>query len=80
MTAENALENAIPCPVCGARTFYLNQSGSMTFFSLDSTGRPARVTPPGAAPALSADTPIHCAHYSWSGTLAGLLADLGPKE
>lgn len=80
MTAENALENAIPCPVCGARTFYLDHNGTMIFFSLDSTGRPARVTPPGAAPALSADIPINCAHCSWSGTIAGLLGEQGAKE
>ena len=80
MTAENALENTIPCPVCGARTFYLNQNGSMIFFSLDSTGRPVRTAPPGAAPALSADTPINCAHCSWFGTVSGLLAELRAKE
>lgn len=80
MASENKLENTIPCPVCGARTFYLNQNGAMIFFSLDRAGRPVRIAPPGAAPALSADTPIHCAHCSWSGTLAGLLAERGPKE
>ena len=80
MTAENALKSTLPCPVCGARTFYLDQSGTMIFFSLDSTGRPERVTPQDAAPNLSADTPINCAHCSWSGTIAGLLAEHGPKE
>jgi len=80
MTAENALESTVSCPVCGARTFYVNQNGTMIFFSLDSTGRPAGVAPPDAAPALSADTLINCAHCSWSGTVARLLAELRAKE
>lgn len=74
------VENALFCPVCGARTFYLNQDGTIVFFSLDRRGRPLRVNPTDKEPVLPLETMINCAHCSWSGTIAELLVKPGPKE
>jgi len=74
------VENALFCPVCGARTFYLSQDGTIVFFSLDRRGRPLRVNPTDKEPVLTLETPINCAHCSWFGTVSGLLAELRAKE
>ena len=74
MAPEITGERVLKCPVCGARTFYIQRGERPAFFCLDTEGHPLNVLPPGTLPDLPEGVPVACAHCSWSGTVAELLA------